>query len=355
MLRLLVAGATWSGGHELVQMSHTWRRNVNSFFTTNGESYGVLRRVDHAEFGTSEVWASHPDFVAAECRGCCVNASSGTCAPHPDWREHKDTCPNPTHCGWCGQTGNGCRFHEQRYVVTPSLANQTFFPNYDWLLYADAETIWFRDAVVDMVKGLDPAEPWYFSESMFPGSKATCVFPGREPIVKDGCVHSPAPNPTCTPKTILDAKNCAWKDAPDKDGRANPRPPGQVWNGGNWGLMVSRGTMARITPEQWLDCVECRNEFHGCYGGGDCRLGECIWRHGVAPTLPDRDYNVSGIEGYRLGELPADAFISFLQSHKTECNDTCRKRVQHPLSLNVRNKKEMAQLEVALFDLKKLL
>lgn len=342
MIRLLVAGATWAGGHDVVQMSHAWRRGVNSFYTTGGDNHTLLSLEEHKGFGTSEVWVQHPDWVADECKGC----------QHPDWKTRPD-CPFPEHCGWCGQTNHGCRFHEQRYVITPSLANQTFFSDYDWMLYADAETIWFHDNVVDMVSKLNPDDPWYISESMFPTSNSNCVFPGREPVKHDGCIYSPSPDPFCTPSTILNASTCAWATAEHKDGRANPKAPGQVWNGGNWGFIVSRGAMARITPEQWRDCVECKNDFHGCYGGGDCRLGECMWRHGVAPTLPDRDYSIPGIDGYRLGEVDADSFIAYLRDHKTGCDDVCKRTLRNPLALNVRTTKQMAQLEVALYEVKK--
>jgi hypothetical protein len=298
--RLLVAAATWSGGHHLVHMSKQWRESVNSFIVTNasiatnGSTFTTLRDTRDSITGTREVWAEFPDYIDPLCAGCAGEQTHG-----------KPECPFPEHCGWCGQTGNGCRYHEQRYVTTPSLANQTFFPNYDWLLYADAETVWFADNVVDMLKHINPNEPWYFSESIFPFSNNNCVFPGRKPIVKDNCTHSPAANPICSHKTFLaDPLTCAYAAAQDKDMSAtkHPRAPGQVWNGGNWGLIVSRGLMASITVDEWLDCALCRNGA-ACYGGGDCRMGECFWRYGTGPTLPDRNYSASGIENYRLGEL----------------------------------------------------
>ena len=164
-------------------------------------------------------------------------------------------------------------------------------------------------------------------------STANCVFPGRAPrLHESGCVLSPAPAPLCTQRTIVNETTCAARKAPHGDG-PNPRAPDQVWNGGNWGFLVSRGAMARITPAQWLDCVECKNDFHGCYGGGDCRLGECLWRYGIAPTLPDRDYTDEKAE-QRLGGANADEFIVYLQAHKSSCDEACQQRLKRPLSIN---------------------
>ena len=344
--RLLIAGATWSGGHHLVHASKRWREPVNSFlvtnssFSTNGSTYKLLRDTRFPEHGTREVWAEFPDHIDPRCAGCAGEATHGTPA-----------CPAPANCGWCGQTGNGCRYHEQRYVVTPSLANQTFFPNYDWLLYADAETIWFAENVLEMLASVDPNEPWYFSESMFPISNNNCVFPGQQPVMKDGCTYSPAPNPLCSHKTFLaDPTTCAFAVAPDKDLSAvrHPRPAGQVWNGGNWGLIVSRGLMASISVEEWLDCALCRNGA-ACYGGGDCRIGECIWRYGTGPTLPDRNYSEPGIRQYRLGELNSDAYVSTLKGYaaKNACDGECKFDMTHPLALNIHSASQFLELETA--------
>lgn len=211
--------------------------------------------------------------------------------------------------------------------------------------------MWFSDHVRTMLAGVDPDQPWYFSESMFPDSNSNCVFPGRKAIRKDGCVWSPAPSPLCTPATIISPDNCAWSAAPDKDGGANPRPPGQVWNGGNWGLIISRGLMARVTPDQWLDCVTCAPDFHGCYGGGDCRVGECLWRHGVAPTLPDHDYGAAGGQRMGTGSLVVDSYTSFLENVSAAgggCDGACRLEVERPLTANIEGgEPQMRRLERA--------
>lgn len=118
LARLLVAAATWRGGHELVHMSKAWRSDVSSFYTTNGPQNAELRR-ESGPLNTTEVWYEHRDHVAAECDGC-VGFARGTEPPFQ--------CPNTefaNHCGWCGNGGGpnapACRFHEQRYVLTPSL------------------------------------------------------------------------------------------------------------------------------------------------------------------------------------------------------------------------------------------
>lgn len=321
--RLLVAMPTHSKAHHFVDASHEWRADVNSFVLTNGSTHAEVKRVVNETHGTLEVWVEHPD-KGPECDGCdsCV-------PPSCNW-----TCPVPSTCGWCGP--HGCGMHEQRYTATPSLANLTFWGQYDWLLMADAETVWFADNVRDMVRALDPDMPYYFSASMYPGSDACCVFPTRQPIHKDGCVWAPRGQP-CTVATILNQSTCASRHAPDPVTVLHPRAPAQIWNGGNWGLMLSRGVMARISPEGWHDCVKCRNGF-GCYGGGDVRIGECLWFHGFAPTLPDQDD--TGIENERLG-APSSLLGAWADCVKTDCSSqgncsqSCADSLRQPLAINL--------------------
>ena len=320
--RLLVAMPTHrNGGHPYIDASHEWRADVDSFVLTSGNATREIKRTHRAEDNTTEVWLEHPDG-GPECVGC------DACAP-PD-KPCNWTCPIPSSCGWCGP--HGCRFHEQRYTITPSLANLTFWGSYDWLLMADGETVWFADNMRAMLRDLDPAVPYYFSASMYPGSDACCAFPSRPEVIKGDCVWAPHGNPACTWATILNASTCASRHADDPATAAHPRAPAQIWNGGNWGLVLSRGLMGRITPEQWLDCVKCINGFH-CYGGGDVRIGECVWWHGFAPTLPDQDD--SGKENERLGAPLAllDAYARWADEGK--CDAECVAAMQQPLAINV--------------------
>lgn len=123
--RLLVAAATWGGGHHLVHSSNAWRSGVHSFYTTTGSENRELSRTVNVEFGSMEVWVEHPDYVSPDCAGC-VSSYNRSAVP-------LYVCPNTlasAKCGWCGNGKKTCgeqpcfRFHEQRYVVTPSLANQ---------------------------------------------------------------------------------------------------------------------------------------------------------------------------------------------------------------------------------------
>jgi hypothetical protein len=316
--RLLVAMPTHGAAHKFVDASRDWRADVDSFVLTNGPTHAELKRVPNEEHGTLEVWVQHPD-KGPECDGCdnCV-------PPNCSW-----TCASPSACGWCGP--KSCRMHEQRYTSTPSLANLTFWGRYDWLLMADAETVFFADNVRNMVKTLDPSVPYYFSGSMYPGSDACCVFPNRTAIERDGCVWAPRAEP-CTVATILDPATCASRHAPDPPTVPHPRAPSQIWNGGNWGLILSRGLMARISAEQWQDCVKCRNGFY-CFGGGDVRIGECIWWHGFAPTLPDQDDN--GIENERLG-APSSMLDTWAMWRKEgTCSHECAQALRKPLAINL--------------------
>ncbi len=78
-------------------------------------------------------------------------------------------------------------------------------------------------------------------------------------------------------------------------------------------------------------------------------MGECFWRYGTAPTLPDRNYSASGMENYRLGELNAEEHIQILKTHASKgvCDDACKFRVTHPLALNIRSTAQFVELETA--------
>jgi hypothetical protein len=215
------------------------------------------------------------------------------------------------------------------------LANLTLWGNYDWMLFSDSETVWLAENVEAMLNKLDPAVPMFIAESFFPHTRGACVFPGHKPILHPTCTESPDVQP-CTRHAIVDTEqDCA-----------HTQGPGQVWSGGDWGNIISRGLMQAITKEQWQECVDCDEDLmgsHVCYGGGDVRVGECIFAHGYAPTLPDRDY--TGINGQvRLG---ADVELWFATWQRAVEQQKCDPSVDYklPLSLHVATVQNMRRLE----------
>lgn len=319
--RYLIAGATHSAAHHLVDMSREWRRNINSFYSTNGTHTKIVKNTTDPVYNTSEVFMEYPDGPI-ECTNC-HNVST---------HDKKGLgCERPWACGWQGP--HGFYWHEQRYLATPMLANITFTNQYDWMLFSDSETVWIPENVERMVKKLNPSTPFFIAESFFPHTRGACVFPGHTPILHPTCTESPDIVP-CTHAAILNTD----------DDCAHTEGPGQEWAGGDWGFLLSRGLMQHITKEQWQKCIDCDEKIgHVCYGGGDVRIGECIFSNGFAPTLPDRDY--TGINGnVRLGADPSEWFAKYQHAINTKnCNSSVDWTL--PLSFHLANKKNMEMFQ----------
>lgn len=303
--------------HFLVEVSYEWRRDVDSFYSTNGSEPRLVRRATHPLYRTSEVWYEYPDG-GPHCAGCANESLWETPA-----------CLHPNYCGWVGP--HGLYLHESRYLATPSLANLTFWGDYDFLLYSDAETIWLVDNVDDMLRGVDPGVPSFFVESFFPNSQGACVFPGAAEIADPACVRSPALVPCSRAAFANDTRTCF-----------SSKRDVQVWGGGDWGMIMSRGLMGNITAQHWDDCVNCRNGFR-CYGGGDVRVGECIFYHGFMPTLPSRNYSAPE-SGLRLGASTSEwsqRYESALE--KGSCDNATDWRL--PLSFHFSDAEDVGSME----------
>lgn len=246
----------------MLRRSHHWRSDVSSFISINGSHRAELKRHSWPPssprcWAPTEVWVQDRDYVSDECAGCTS-----------DTRDVVSLCPNPRRCGW--NSFHGYRAHEQRFTNTPSQANLSFFPDYDWILYADAEVVWFTDSVRRMVADLDPSLPWFIHEprqgTVERPAQALCAFPGRPAITRPAsgnrpaCILAPTPSPSCTVASIFAKENCAYGSAVEdkavlQDGTVKPNtsPPSPCWSSGDAGMLISRGAMAAISVEQWRD------------------------------------------------------------------------------------------------------
>ena len=335
-----VAGTTATWRTAEVEMSRQWRFGVDSFYTV--ELGGALRHSDAPPAlqralplggGAAEVWLAAPDG-GSECVGC-DNCDPGNASKPCNW-----TCAEPTACGWCGD--KGCRFHEQRYAAGPGLAAaaDAMFDNrtFDWLLQADAETVWFVDNVDHTLAALDPGDAHYIAEAMWPLTDSACVFPGQPAFTDDrynaSCVKAPAAaRGGCTPADVFGPGTCA-------SGHLQEGPHG-VFPGGNYGLILSRGLLDRISTAQWAECVRCTGGFE-CRGGGDTRIGDCLWRLGFAPTLPPRNLS-SDSDSERLGVDLGSTLVRFDQAARA--GDCGAADMNRPLSVNVGSAEAMRELE----------
>lgn len=206
-------------------------------------------------------------------------------SPHPSerWME------GPENVSWAWNNRA-----ETRYTAAPMHANLTLAGDYDWLLLGDDNVVWFQDNVIALVRGLDPAFPHYITDAQFMqgdvngSSGVACAFPeaSEAPRKDRTCVRSPRlkPGQACT-RAAFRATGVCGADA-------EAAPYGADWFNGDRGAIVSRGAMATVSVDDWRTCERCfETEKFRCYGGGDVRIGECLWtfganRQGLAPTRP---------------------------------------------------------------------
>ena len=210
---------------------------------------------------------------------------------------------------------------ENRYTAQVRFANQSV--EFDWLLAGDDDTLFLMDNVVDLVRDLDPNEPYYLTDAL-PANGLSCTL--LEEASERGpsdCIKTPPAAP-CTRAVLEDPSVCHSENPTQRQGHFDI-PPGTVWGFGQSGMLVSRGLLRSISEEDMLGCEYCNvtdfchtyNEGQGvcngggCYGGGDVRLGECFWRFagnraGIGPTVPYSHKDVK-VFGHHLGDILAHA------------------------------------------------
>ena len=185
---------------------------------------------------------------------------------------------------------------------------------------------------------------------------------------------APSPAPACTVSGLLSPGTCAyqstvkdrgvWPNGTAKAATGPTGPPSPPWTSGDAGMIISRGAMAAISLAQWRDCVTCKDEtgvgdfnsrwIRGCYGGGDVRIGECLWRYGIAPTRPDqKNDNETRREHLRMSNPDVVRFLEDLRNSSVTgarrggCDAECAARFGAPLAMRVSDPSLFTELEMA--------
>ena len=225
-------------------------------------------------------------------------------------------------------------------------ANQSI--DFDWLLAGDDDTVFLMDNVVDLVRDLDPNEPYYLTDALQSNGLACTL---REEASERGpadCIKTPPATP-CTRTVLEDPSVCHTENPGHKDGHIDI-PPGNVWGFGQSGMLVSRGLLWSISQADMMGCEFCNvtdfchgsNERlgvcngGGCYGGGDVRLGECFWRFagnraGIGPTVPYSHKDVK-VFGHHLGGIVAHAEQVI---RGEQCDESCRFVLDRVISTDI--------------------
>ncbi|KAK9807637.1 hypothetical protein WJX72_005062 [[Myrmecia] bisecta] len=210
---------------EIVRASRHWRQGIRTFIATNHEPAKELVQ-EGARF--QEVWSSYPDDT-----------------PRRSYYEG-----------------------DSRAALMPFLAHKHFGDTYKWLLYGDDDTIFFLDAVLKLVKGLDPNTPYFLTDHVWwssaPGNGwtssphqesprcTTCGFAEyhRLPMkLPQGCPH-------CTPQIICDSDQWdVFNKAPLPC--TMPRLPERTYSmHGGAGAIISIGLLRNVSLETMERCVK---------------------------------------------------------------------------------------------------
>jgi hypothetical protein len=288
--RIAISIQTYSANHNMVDSSReSWRKGIATVVITNGTT---ARRLPSP--ADNEIWFEAPDL------------------PHVGWN-------TPS---------------ENRYTAQIRYANQSL--DFDWLLAGDDDTVFLVDNVVNLVRDLDPDDLYYLTDAL-QSDAVYCTLPEEaSEHGAGGCVVSPPATP-CTRAVLEHPSVCGANKTRFTEGHIE-QAPGSIWGFGQVGFVVSRGTLRSISEEDIRGCEYCNatdfchqnNERDGvctgggCYGGGDVRIGECLWRFagnrvGLGPTVP---YSHRGVKvfGHNIHDIIAHAERVIAGQH---CDETC--------------------------------
>ena len=110
---------------------------------------------------------------------------------------------------------------------------------------------------------------------------------------------------------------------------------GNIWGFGQAGFVVSRGLLDSISEEDFSACEHCDTDRFECNGGGDVRIGECIWAfaangRGIAPTRPLAD-GVGNLEHAASRVLLGEA-----------CDEACKRTLLETVTVDLSHATEQS-------------
>ena len=244
---------TYPGRYELVAWGRgTWRRNIRAFIVTEGVGEGNTT-------------------APAEVDALQASLFANTSVTFDKRLETWWTYPNDSLLGVNG-TYKGT---VAKGAAALRLANQSLGDTYDWLALGDDDTLFFVDALYEVVRGLDASTPYLLSDSVStcdPTSDkgmckanysrgAVCTLPRNNRLTRSsqgsGCfAHAP-----CTAEILRNASANGPSCPPAVD-------PHSLWYNlpfpcGHGGMLVSRGLMRALSSEQWAKQAETPADRNG--------------------------------------------------------------------------------------------
>ena len=296
----------------------SWRKGVATVVITNGTTE---RRV--ASPSEHEVWFMAPDL------------------PNLGWNNPRCALRWFNQCAASSEALKSL-CSENRYTAQVRFANQSI--DFDWLLAGDDDTIFLMDNVVDLVRDLDPNEPFYLTDALQSNGLSCTLREEASELGPSNCVKTPPVTP-CTRAVLEDSSVCHADNPAHREGHVD-LPPGNIWGFGQSGMLVSRGLLRSISEADMFGCEYCNvtdfchmsNERlgvcngGGCYGGGDVRLGECFWRfaeNSNASVSPDLSHaNLLSVAVLIVGQPKIETPLVF-ESIRARVLDRLRAKAHH--------------------------
>ncbi|GLI67989.1 hypothetical protein VaNZ11_012203 [Volvox africanus] len=281
--------------------------------------------------------------------------------------------------GWVRSLRGG----DTRVAAAPFAAHRHFGKTYKWMLYGDDDTVFFMDAVKQLVANLDPELPIALSDNLWfsnrhPNPNAPRCLPCHManetlPSLEEIFMSAPGrveirttyqqrtiskevyeafarnttqvpgeryrPEPVCPGVCTTEA---ACKPVVDSGSTAPCTPP--TAHGGA-GMIFSVGLMRSIP---FRDALDCFLTFTNATGG-DQMVSECLWRHGIAFTDPGPLVRHSYDYQYVIfGGAPRLPSLVGLELSGTEepCNALCTWMLRNVVSIHMhaRIKKDIKAL-----------
>ena len=255
--RVVVAFCTYPARYELVAWGRgTWRHDTSAFIVTEGAQEGSTSAPAEVD-GLYATLFNNSDTAEFDKR-------------LETWWTYPQDSVNGTYKATVSKTAAVLR-----------LANQSLGTSYDWIAHGDDDTIFFMDAVYEVVHGLDPNMPYLLSDSV-----STCD-PTSIPGGRGGCKTSYSAGTVCTlPRNHHVARGQkgagggCFAHAPctvdvlhnsTRDGCSGPADAISLWYSlpfpcGHGGMLVSRGLMRALSAEQWKQRAE---SLEDKTGGGE--------------------------------------------------------------------------------------
>lgn len=247
--------------------------------------------------------------------------------------------------------------------MTPTLAFERF-PDVDWVVYGDDDTVFLLDNVARLLRNYDPELPHVISDNLWVHDLKTT---GPKVLKRHGDFAAPHCVPCGTYGDMARTPHvehhpnwtapeacpiCTWELLRESDpervildyelrNRTGANLVGSdVTVHGGAGMLLSRAMLRRMTRSHMETCYRHPNVAKDMYGG-DAMLSRCMFWTGIGPTetgtlVRHPTYQAFAPEEYQARGLLNDVY-SFVRQNQRCCDEECRFRLDSTMSVHLRD------------------